>query len=175
MSNWEKDLERGDWFEEHVTRPWLLKNRSEWWITDTRNHKRYGKRGGPKLVRNGEELVLPDFRLDLPNDNISSWLDAKMKTNWITLDIDPTMRYYSLDPDAYDKYRKLVTEFPNMKFEILLGCARSCKLWLFDFRIATPTWHSFKNAFTRNNKDLTPCYPVSEMQSVGMWPAYNLP
>lgn len=177
MSNknsWELNLEQGEWFEENVTRPWLLKNRANLWLTDSRNHKRRSGRG-PRLVCGKTEIVLPDFRLDDPETGASSWLDSKVKRRPFTISGHPGERFFSLDPRAYIGYARLMDIFRLMPFEILLGCAYTNVLWLFDLRATTPVMHEFNNEHVRNGARLTPCFSTAQMKMVGKWDSTNLP
>ena len=171
---WTLNLEQGEWFEEHVARPWLLKNRPDLWITDSRNHKRRGGRG-PRLVRGDMEIVLPDFRLDDPETGASSWLDSKVKTSPFSIEGQGWRRFHSLDPAAYVKYIDLMLTFQHMGFEVLLGCAHTNILWLFDLRTAEPFMHRFDNKHVRHGASLTPCFATDQMRMVGIWDSTHLP
>lgn len=172
--NWELKLQQGEWFEENVARPWLLKNRPEAWITDSRNHKRQGGRG-PRLAKQWQELTLPDFRLDVPETGKSSWLDSKLKFNPFVIEGQGNRRFYSLDPLAYQRYLRLMQVFHHMDFEILLGCDHTRVLWLFDLRRAAPVMHEFYNEHTRYRRSLTPCFSTDQMRMVGIWDNSDLP
>ena len=173
-SKWELNLEQGEWFEENVTRPWILKNRPGCWLTDSRNHRRYGGRG-PRLVRGDAEMVLPDFRLDDPGTGKSSWLDSKVKMRPFTIRDCPGERFYSLDPRAYLSYTQLMEIFHLMPFEVLLGCAYTNLLWLLDLRETIPVMHEFNNEHVRNGASLTPCFSTAQMRMVGRWRGDDLP
>lgn len=171
---WELNLDQGEWFEENVARPWLLKNRPDAWITDSRNHKRRTGRG-PRLVKSNQELTLPDFRLDDPETGGSSWLDSKVKMRPFTIPRHGTDRFYSLDPRAYLGYIGLMDVFRRMPFEILLGCAYTNVLWLFDLRATIPVMHEFNNEHVKNGARLTPCFSTAQMRMAGKWDSTNLP
>ena len=172
--SWEKNLEQGEWFETNVTRPWLLKNRSNWWITDSRNHIRLGGKG-PRLVKGKEELVLPDFRLDNPETGESGWLDSKLKNRPFSIAKYRGEKFYSIDPHSYMRYRLLMSIFKHMKFEILLGCAYTNIIWLLDLSNNQPIMHEFQNKFVRNNLSATPCFSTSMMIMSGRWNSNLLP
>lgn len=173
-SSWDLNLEQGEWFEENVARPWLLKNRPAAWITDSRNHKRRGGKG-PRLVRGTQEMVLPDFRLDDPATGSSSWLDSKVKMRPFTIPGHPGERFFSLDPRTYRGYVELMGVFHRMPFEILMGCAYTNIIWLFDLRSIVPVMHEFNNEHVRNGARLTPCFSTSQMKIVGKWDSTDLP
>lgn len=171
---WDLNLEQGEWFEDNVARPWLLKNRPDAWITDSRNHKRRGGKG-PRLVRGDLEMVLPDFRLDYPLTGASSWLDSKVKMRPFTIRGHRGERFYSLDPRAYVGYIQLMEIFHLMPFEVLLGCAYTNLLWLLDLRSTIPVMHEFDNEHVRNGARLTPCFSTAQMRMVGRWQGDDLP
>lgn len=172
---WNLNLEQGEWFEEHVARPWILLNRPDAWVTDSRSHKRGGRGKGPRMVRGKDELVLPDFRLDDPVTGESSWLDSKVKNGPFSIEGQGWRRFHSLDPMAYVKYIDLMLTFQHMRFEILLGCAHTNVLWLFDLRGVEPVMHRFDNKHVRKGASLTPCFSTDQMRMVGRWDSTNLP
>lgn len=176
MSNWEKSIVQGEWFEENVAKPWIAANRNSWWITDSRNHKRDGKSGGPKLTRNGNEITLPDFRLDDPTTGSSSWLDAKYKGTVFTIPgFSKGIKFVSLDTKAYADYKKVIDTFTYMPFEILFGIKFTKKLYLLDFKTVKPVWHMFDNGYVRKGDALTPCYSLKDMIEVDDWDPANMP
>lgn len=171
---WTIRLAQGEWFEENVTRPWLLKNRTSWWVTDTRNHLRRGGKG-PRMAKGNDELVLPDFRLDDPETGRSSWLDSKVKSQPFRIDGHPGQLFYSLDPMGYQKYTKLMRIFKHMPMEILMGCTETHILRLIDLRSAIPVMHEFNNQHVRYGRRLTPCFSTDQMQTVGLWSSKGMP
>lgn len=174
MNNWELNIKKGEWFETHVAKEWLQKHRSEWWITDARNHVRLGGKG-PRLQRNGEEITIPDFRLDNSETGESKWLDAKMKAKPFSLPQHHGERFYSLDPKTYRDYLKLCKVFKHMQFEILLGCAYTNLLYIFDIRNSQPIIHFFQNQYVRHGNNETPCFSTTDMKVVGRWDSRLLP
>lgn len=174
MNNWELNIKQGEWFETHVAKEWLKKHMHDWWITDARNHMRFSGKG-PRLQRNSEEITIPDFRLDQSETGVSKWLDAKMKSKPFTLPNRPGERFYSLDPKTYRDYIKLSNVFKHMQFEILLGCAYTNLLLIFDIRTSEPVIHVFNNQYVRNNNNATPCFSTKDMKVVGRWNSSLLP
>jgi hypothetical protein len=172
--NWQKNLEQGEWFEAHVAKPWLIENRSDWWITDSRNHTRIGGKG-PRMTKGKNELVLPDFRLDNAETGESRWFDSKMKKQPFSISGYYGEKFYSIDPRSYKDYQTLMQIFPKMDFDILLGCAWTNKIWLFNLRVTTPVMHQFKNNFVRNSNGLTPCFSTKFMTLVGTWNSNLMP
>lgn len=172
--NWELNLEQGEWFEENVTRPWILRNRPNIWLTDSRNHKRRSGKG-PRLIKGGREIVLPDFRLDDPETGHSSWLDSKVKMRPFSIPGHSGERFYSLDPRAYVGYLELMDVFHRMPFEVLLGCAYTNLVWLLDLRTTVPVMHEFDNEHVRAGARLTPCFSTAQMRLAGRWNGEHLP
>lgn len=170
MNSFEYDLMRGDWFEENVSTPWILLNKKDYWIDETRLHnKPKNKKGGPRLSKNGLEIILPDYRCDNPNTGELLWIDSKLKKKSFKLDSNPGEYYYSIDPRSYRDYQILLTEFKKTRLEILLGCERTKRLMLFDLTKVKPIWHQFHNEYTRYKWTLTPCFAETDMTVVGSW------
>lgn len=168
LTGWEKSIAQGEWFEENIAKPWLITNRPDHWITDTRNHKRNGT-SGPKIFNGTVNITLPDFRLDDPAGNNNGWIDAKYKKSTFYINRDRQIKYVSLDPKAYYEYSKIVNLFPNMTFDIFYGIGVLQTLYLLDFKNLKPVWHMFDNDHVRYNNGLTPCYPISALINVGIW------
>ena len=168
---WSLNLKQGDWFEDHIAYPWILRNIPDYFISRCSRNKKEST-GGPRLTKLNVSLVLPDFRLDSSETSNSIWIDSKLKSKAFTLIGRPNEKFYSLDTRAHREYTELLDVFKSIPLLIFLGNVRDKTLWTFNFGKTTPTWHTFDNQYGR---DSTPCYSESQMEFIGNWDPEGLP
>lgn len=173
-TKWEISLEQGEWFEDNVALPWLLKIFPTWWITDCRLEKK-SKFGGPKMRNATRTLTLPDFRMDNAETNQTIWIDAKYKSRSYTLDKYPGDYFTTIDPRSYQEYMEFMEIWPTADFWILFGRRSTRLLYVMNLRTAEPVMHYYDNENVRMGRNLTPCFSEKYLEPVGRWNPRKMP
>jgi len=168
---WSLNLKQGDWFEDHIAYPWILKNIPDYFISRCSRNKKEST-SGPRLTKVGKSLVLPDFRLDSEINGNSIWIDSKLKSKSFSISSRPGEKFYSIDIRAFNDYTELLSVFKSIPLLIFLGNVTDKTLWTFNFGTTIPTWHTFNNQY---GKGPTPCYSESQMECLGTWNTTGLP